>query len=85
MLHKPKVSKYLLMCLGALSFISFMHVNANDTTQEGYLEGIGYREQALQTAKGSQFATENESGVSLASFGGGTNIYIKGVGLAEDP
>jgi len=41
------------MCLGALSFISIMRANAIDV--DGYLEGIGYREQALQTAKGSQF------------------------------
>ena len=71
------------MCLGALSSISIMHANALDV--DGYLEGIGYREQALQLAKGTQFAAETESGVSLASFGGGTNIYIKGVGLSMNP
>lgn len=49
------------------------------------LEGIGYREQELQLAKGSNFASELPRGISWASFGGGTNIFIKGDGLMENP
>jgi hypothetical protein len=51
----------------------------------GYLDGIGYREQALQQAKGALFADEGASGVLYASYGGGTNIFIQGAGLADDP
>ena len=52
---------------------------------EFYLDGIGYREQELQVAKGSFFSSETPSGVNYASFGGGTHIFIKGVGLSDDP
>jgi len=51
----------------------------------GYLDGIGYREQALQQAKGANFQEEGASGVSIASFGGGTNIFVQGNGMADDP
>jgi len=51
----------------------------------GYLDGIGYREQALQQAKGANFQSEGASNVNYASFGGGTNIFIQGVGMADDP
>lgn len=50
-----------------------------------YLEGIGYREQALQQAKGTRFQSEDADGVEWASFGGGTHIFIKGEGLHENP
>jgi len=50
-----------------------------------YLEGIGYREQALQQAKGARFQSEEADGIEWASFGGGTHIFIKGEGLAENP
>jgi len=53
--------------------------------QDAYLDGIGYREQELQVSKGKFFESETPSGVSFVSFGGGTHIFIKGVGLAEDP
>jgi len=49
------------------------------------LEGVGYREQELQVAKGANFASELPRGISWASFGGGTNIFIKGDGLMENP
>ena len=52
---------------------------------EDYLEGIGYREQELQQAKGAKFREERPRGVAWASFGGGTNIFIKGIGLAINP
>jgi len=57
------------------------HANA----AELYLQGIGYREQELQVAKGQRFESEVPSGVQWASFAGGTHIFIKGVGLAEAP
>jgi len=50
-----------------------------------YLDGIGYREQELQVAKGSFFQSEEPTGINYASFAGGTHIFIKGVGLAENP
>jgi len=52
---------------------------------EFYLEGVGYREQELQIAKGTKFASEDATGCPYVSFGGGTNIFIKGVGLADNP
>lgn len=58
-------------------------VNAEFTTF--YLEGIGYREQELQVSKGTNFQSEVPNGIAWASFGGGTNIFVKGVGLAENP
>ena len=50
-----------------------------------YLEGIGYREQALQQAKTKFFRSEATNGILYASFGGGTNIFIKSPGLNENP
>ena len=50
----------------------------------GHLEGIGYREQELQVAKTSQFATEDAKGVQLASMAGGQHIFIKGVGFDKE-
>ena len=49
------------------------------------LIGIGYREQELQLAKGTNFESESPTGVSYASFAGGTHIFIKGVGLNFAP
>jgi hypothetical protein len=49
------------------------------------LEGIGYREQELQVAKGTNFQSEDPGGVPYASFAGGTHIFIKGVGLNFSP
>jgi hypothetical protein len=48
------------------------------------LDGIGYREQELQVAKGSFFNSETPNGISYASFAGGTNIFIKGQELATN-
>lgn len=57
------------------------------SAQEGefYLDGVGYREQELQIAKGTKFASEDATGCPYVSFGGGTNIFIKGIGLADNP
>jgi len=49
------------------------------------LDGIGYREQALQTAKTEFFKSENAKGVNYASFNGGVNIFIKGSSLNDEP
>ena len=46
----------------------------------GYLEGIGYWEQELQVAIQSVEAT----GLNFVSNGGGTHIFIKGMGLADN-
>lgn len=50
-----------------------------------YLDGIGYREQALQQPKSAFFQSEDATGVEYASFNGGTNIFIKGPELNENP
>ena len=47
------------------------------------LEGLGYREQELQVAKGTTFNDESANGIPYAAFNGGTNIFIKGLGLDE--
>jgi hypothetical protein len=60
-------------------------VSAVDISTTYYLHGIGYREQELQVSKGTRFASEDPTGIPWASFAGGTNIFIKGVGLAENP
>jgi hypothetical protein len=60
-------------------------VKANGVDGDYYLEGIGYREQELQAAKGSRFASEEPTGVAWASLGGYTHIFIKGVGLVDNP
>ena len=36
-------------------------------------------------AKGTKFASENPTGIEWASFNGGTNIFIKGDGLNDNP
>jgi hypothetical protein len=51
----------------------------------GFLEGIGFREQELQQAKGKKFISELPRGVTWSSFGGGTNTFLKGSGLADNP
>jgi hypothetical protein len=48
------------------------------------LDGIGYREQELQLAKGSAFTSEEPTGINWASFAGGTNIFIKAPILADN-
>ena len=40
--------------------------------------GVGFREQELQLAKGTNFASEEPNGVKWASFSGGTHIFFKG-------
>lgn len=49
------------------------------------MEGIGYREQALQQAKGANFESEDADGIDYASFAGSTHIFIKGSGLEMNP
>jgi hypothetical protein len=63
----------------------FNIVQASSLTDAFYLDGVGYREQELQVAKGTRFASEVPTGCSWVSFAGGTNIFIKGVGIAENP
>jgi hypothetical protein len=59
-------------------------VGASGIDGEFYLEGIGYREQELQVAKTTNFASEVPEGVKWASFAGSTHIFVKGVGLVVD-
>lgn len=84
------ISKYMKQaaCLALICSISLIvdlnSVQAFDAKQEGWIEGIGYREQELQVAKGTVFASEDANGIPYASFGGGTNIFIKGVEFADN-
>ena len=48
-------------------------------------EGIGYREQELQLAKGKMFSSEVPNGVKWASFSGGTHIFFKSPKLNKAP
>jgi hypothetical protein len=50
-----------------------------------YLDGIGYREQELQQAKGTIFESETPNGIAYASMNGGTHIFIKSPCLTENP
>jgi hypothetical protein len=68
----------VLMAASCLNFVVAAGVSA-------YLDGVGWREQELQVAKGTRFASEVPNGVPWASFGGGANIFIKGVGLVDNP
>ena len=74
----PRMNLFLSAYLIASLFLGSARADA-------YLDGIGYREQELQVAKGSFFQSEEATGVEYASFAGGTHIFIKGVGLADNP
>jgi len=39
----------------------------------------------LQTAKNTKYSSEDATGVLEASFGGGTSIFINGMGFDENP
>ena len=62
-------------------FFPIPHVRA----QDAYLNGIGYREQALQVPKGALFMSEDPVGVPYASYAGDTNIFIKGTSFSMRP
>jgi hypothetical protein len=47
--------------------------------------GIGYREQELQQASSALFSSNEANGIPQASFAGGTNIFIRGQQLDENP
>ena len=80
-LRVPNLSFVMLATLMAASCLNtVLAVDGNF-----YLNGVGYREQELQIAKGTKFASEAATGCPYVSFAGGTNIFIKGVGLAQDP
>jgi len=82
-----KFMKYLVAICLINSVVDQYSVNAEMKRTEfaGFLEGIGFREQELQQAKGKKFISELPRGVGWASFGGGTNTFIKGSGLADNP
>ena len=48
------------------------------------LEGVGYREQELQQARGSSFKSNEANGLPMVSFGGGTHIFIKSHDLHDN-
>jgi hypothetical protein len=68
----------LLAMICMISSHRTFFVSANGVEGEYYLEGIGYREQELQAAKGTRFRSEAAAGVEYASLGGYTHIFIKG-------
>ena len=72
----------MLLLTLASSWASSMGVQAGGILGL-YLDGIGWREQELQQAKGARFQSEDPEGVLWASFGGGTNIFVTGFGLEE--
>jgi hypothetical protein len=60
-------------------------VHASDPFYLDVAKGVGYREQELQVAKGTNFASEVPNGVKWASFNGGTHIFFKSVKLNLTP
>ena len=64
---------------------AFMMLPSALASDSFYLEGIGYREQALQQAKGAQFSSESAEGIGKASYAGGTHMFIRGRGLNDNP
>jgi hypothetical protein len=60
-------------------------VYASDPIGLKVATGVGYREQELQVAKGTNFASEVPNGVKWASFNGGTHIFFKSVKLNLTP
>jgi len=77
----PVVFATKLLVLVTLSLNS---IQASGTPISFPIDGIGYREQELQVAKGTFFNSEEPKGVSHASFYGGTNIFVKGPMLAPN-
>lgn len=61
------------------------NVSSTSVTSSPVLEGVGYREQELQVAKGTEFKSENATGVKYASWAGGTHIFVKGANLHDNP
>jgi len=72
---------YLAVAFTTLSAL----VGEAEATGGNYLEGIGYREVALQQPKTSFFESEDANGIYYASFSGGANIFIKSPALNENP
>lgn len=72
-------SKMLVMSLiGLILMNEHYNLIPSVQAQDAYLNGIGYREQALQVPKGALFMSEDPVGVPYASFAGDTNIFISG-------
>ena len=49
------------------------------------LSGIGYRRHERNIGKDVKFTSSRSEGIRYASYGGGTNIFIRGDDLALDP
>lgn len=80
-IHRTRQRLFAIRAIATLSCLLY----ATSVAGNFRLDGIGYREQALQTAKTSFFSSEEASGINYASFNGGTNIFIKGPELNENP
>ena len=76
--HHRQKPKSRLKAGFLLAFAAVLLFASTVEAEEKFLKGIGYREQELQQAKNPNFASETPSGVSWASFAGGTNIFIEG-------
>ena len=88
MRHLIKTIKKMVVMLAVCTALSANLADLAQASNTGMvfdLEGIGYREQALQQAKTSFFQSEVPNGVLYASFNGGTNIFIKGPNLNDNP
>lgn len=76
----------MFLCSFAVAFTTLSTFVGNaEAAGSNYLEGVGYREVALQQPKTSFFESEDANGINYASFAGGTNIFIKSPGLNENP
>lgn len=83
---KLRLKMFLNLAAALTTFLTFVgKAEASNTGFDYYLEGLGYREQALQQPKTKFFQSETPGKVLYASFNGGTNIFIKGPNLADDP
>jgi len=82
-----RASAYVLslLCLTEGLIHPVSAAGATSDLHDPYLKGIGYREMELQTSKNTKFSSEEATGITQASFGGGTNIFIKGTGFDENP
>ena len=74
-----------LILMFVLQIFMINDVQANDMKERKIAEGIGYREQELQLAKGEMFSSEVPNGVKWASFNGGTHIFFKSPKLNPAP
>ena len=75
----------LTILAAAATLLPLVAAIFNDPTQY-YLRGIGYAQQEYEKPRGANFegASRTPTGIGYASFAGGLNIYISGVGFNKD-